>query len=516
MRLTGSAAIGVVFALAAFAQTDRGTITGTISDPAGAVISGANVEARNVETGQVYTATSTGTGNFTVVQLPPGGYEVSVNVQGFKKYSRQNLALAAAQILRIDVALEIGSSAESVTVTESASLLKTESGELATNVTVGQLNNLPILGIGENTASAAGVRNPWALSLLVPGTQYAINGGVPSINVNGAASNTASYRVEGMESGNNGTLAVFTMQVQPSAEAIQEVAVQTSNFAAEFGQVGGGLFNATMKSGTNQFHGSLYDYNVNEAYNAAQPYTGILNKARRNDYGGSLGGPVWIPKVYNGKNKTFFFFNFEQYREHQVVSTTTVTVPITDYRNGDFSKVITGSGTQLVKVGSAAYVDPLGRTILSGQIFDPLTQRTVVSNGQSVLVRDPFPGNAINPTRFDKVAVNIQNLIPLPTGPHALDQIGNNYNAPQQSARTTEIPSLKIDQTLPKGHLSFYWSSTTTSNQYPIVGSPAVPEGFPNPITTAIGNFDKSYVIRLNYDHTITKNPTIAAMPYPT
>ena len=499
------AALG--FASAGFGQTDRGTITGAVSDPAGAVVAAASIEARNVETGQVYSAASTETGNYTVAQLPAGDYALSVNVQGFKRYNRQGLTLAAAQILRVDVNLEIGSAADSITVVESASLLKTESGELATNVTVGQLNNLPILGIGETTASAAGVRNPWALSVLVPGIQYAINGGVPSINVNGAQNNTASYRVEGMESGNNGTLAVFTMEVQPSAEAIQEVAVQTSNFAAEFGQVGGGLFNATMKSGTNQFHGSLYDYNVNEAYNAAQPYTGLRNRARRNDYGGSLGGPVWIPKLYNGKNRTFFFWNFEQYRETQVVSTTTVTVPIPDYRAGDFSKVLTGSGNQLVKVGGANYVDPLGRTIVSGQIFDPLSQRPVPVNGQSVLVRDPFSSNMISPTRFDRVAVNIQNLIPLPTGPHATDQIGNNYNAPQRSARTTEIPSLKIDQLIGKGRLSGYWSSTTTANQYPIVGSPATPEGFPNPITTAIGNFDNSFVVRVNYDHPIT--PTL-------
>ena len=161
------AALG--FASAGFGQTDRGTITGAVSDPAGAVVAAASIEARNVETGQVYSAASTETGNYTVAQLPAGNYELSVNVQGFKRYNRQGLTLAAAQILRVDVNLEIGSAADSITVVESASLLKTESGELATNVTVGQLNNLPILGIGETTASAAGVRNPWALSVLVPG-----------------------------------------------------------------------------------------------------------------------------------------------------------------------------------------------------------------------------------------------------------------------------------------------------------------------------------------------------------
>src|SRR5205085_8526525 len=120
----------------------------------------------------------------------------------------------------------------------------------------------------------------------------------------------------------------YTFQVQPSAEAIEEITIHTGNFAAEFGTTGGGVFNASMRSGTNQFHGSLYDYNVNEAYNAAQPYTGLRNKARRNDYGGSLGGPIHIPKLYNGASKTFFFWNFEQFRENQSVSTTAVTVPI--------------------------------------------------------------------------------------------------------------------------------------------------------------------------------------------
>ena len=127
-------------------------------------------------------------------------------------------------------------------------------------------------------------------------------------------------RVEGQDS-TNGISSSVQSATQPSVEAIQEFAVQTSNFAAEFGQAGGGLFNVTMRSGTNQFHGSGYDYFVNEALNAGVPFTnngkgGLLRpRVRRNDYGFSLGGPVEIPKLYNGRDKTFFFFNFEQYRE---------------------------------------------------------------------------------------------------------------------------------------------------------------------------------------------------------
>jgi len=511
MRLAKLAICLFVVAFIAVAQTDRGSITGTISDATGAVVANASVEAKNVATGQTYSATSTQTGNYTLPQLPAGAYEVLVDVQGFKKYTRQGLSLAPTQVMRIDVALEVGSSAETVTVTAEATLMKTESSEVSSTVTGDRINNLPLLSIGEQQASAAGVRNPWALATLVPGIQYTIGGffgGTPNIVANGAAANTASYRIEGMDAGNNGTLNVFTMEVQPSAEAIQEVAVQTSNFAAEYGAVGGGLFNASMRSGTNQYHGSLYDYNVNEAYNASQPYTGLHNKARRNDYGGSLGGPVRIPKIYNGTSKTFFFWNFEQYRERQVVSTTTVTVPYAPYRLGDFSQVIPASGNQLIKLGSANYTDPLGNTIFAGQIFDPKsTSPVTLPNGTVQLVRTPFPGNKIDPTRFDSVALNIQKLIPQPTGPNAAN-VGSNFNGAQNSERTTEIPSLKMDQSVgSKGHLSFYWSGTRTADQFPIVGSPAQPEGFPPALSTVIGNFDRSHTERLNYDYTLS--PTL-------
>jgi len=513
MRVARLAICLLAVTFLAVAQTDRGSITGTISDPTGAVVANAAIEAKNVATGATYTATSTQTGNYTLPQLPAGSYEITVTVQGFKKFTRQGLALAPTQVMRIDIGLEVGSSAESVTITAEATLMKTESGEVSQTVTGDRINNLPLLSIGEQQASAAGVRNPWALATLVPGIQYVVGGffgGTPNIVANGAAANTASYRIEGMDAGNNGTLNVFTMEVQPSAEAIQEVAVQTSNFAAEYGAVGGGLFNATMRSGTNQYHGSLYDYNVNEAYNASQPYTGLHNKARRNDYGGSLGGPIRIPKIYNGTNKTFFFWNFEQYRERQTVATTTVTVPITAYRNGDFSQVIPASGNQFIKLGASNYVDPLGRTIMAGQIFDPRSTSTVtLPNGTTQLVRNPFAGNKIDPGQFDLVAKNIQNLIPPPTGPNA-GLIGNNFNNAQNSERTTEIPSLKLDQTVgSKGHLSFYWSGTRTADQYPIVGSPATPEGFPPAISTVIGNFDRSYTVRINYDYSIS--PTLLA-----
>src|SRR6516162_5486579 len=254
-------------AWAAFAQSDRGTITGTISDPAGAVVAAAPIEVRNVETGAVYQAGSSATGNY-VVQLPTGTYELSVTVPGFKKYVRQNLVVPVAQTLRIDIGLEVGAATESVTITEAAPLLKTESGELSHNVATDTLDNLPVLGIGAS-AGSAGIRNPYAVLQVLPGADWRPD---LSIRLNGMPSNSQALRLEGQDS-TNGIASSTQSQTQPSVEAIEEFAIQTSNFAAEFGQAGGGVFNVTMKSGTNQLHGSGYEYFVNEALNAGQPFT---------------------------------------------------------------------------------------------------------------------------------------------------------------------------------------------------------------------------------------------------
>ena len=268
MRSLTLVVCSLAIAFTAFAQSDRGTITGTIADPAGAVVAGASIEVRNVENGSVYQSGSSATGNYTV-QVPAGTYELTVNVAGFKKYVRQNFAVPVAQTLRIDVGLEVGSSSESVTVTEAAPLLKTESGELAHNVTSESLNNLPVLGIGSANVGSTGIRSPYSVMNLIPGAAWLADN---TIRLNGQEGNSSALRVEGQDATPTVSLGQ-TSQTQPSVEATQEVAIQTSNYAAEFGQAGGGLFNFTMKSGTNQFHGSGYDYFVNEALNAGTPYT---------------------------------------------------------------------------------------------------------------------------------------------------------------------------------------------------------------------------------------------------
>jgi hypothetical protein len=278
----------------------------------------------------------------------------------------------------------------------------------------------------------------------------------------------------------------FGSQNQPSVDSIQEFSVQTSNYAAEFGQAGGGVFIATMKSGTNQLHGSAYDYFVNEALNASTPFTNVKPRARRNDYGFTVGGPVLIPKIYNGRNKTFFFYNFEQYRENTFVNNVPLTVPTAAYRAGDFSQALTGK-----TLGTA----PDGTPILEGEIFDPATNHAAPGGS---IVRNPFPNNAIPTSRLDPVALNIQNLVPQANQPG----LNNNYLAGYTGIRHTDINSIKLDQIITdKSKFSVFYTRTHTFAPYSQV---LAGDSLPPEITVGRGNYDWVHTTRINYDYTIT------------
>jgi hypothetical protein len=476
-------AIFLTLSVAAIAQSDRGTITGTVSDPAGAVIANAPIQARNTQTGENYSSATSNTGNYTIAQLPAGTYEVSVSAPGFKKFTRQDLTIQVAQVVRVDVALEVGSASESVTVSEAAPILNTETGDLAHNITTKFLDELPILTISGN------IRSPTVIAQLMPGTYQTGQ----ELRISGSPNNTEALRVEGQEAANSGIPAI-PGQSQQGVDMIQEITVQTSNYAAEYGQAGGGVINMTMKSGTNQFHGSAYDYIANEDFNAGNPYTdnpagNPRPRVRRNDYGFTIGGPVWIPKLYNGKDKTFFFFNWEEYHEQDTFNTLQETVPTAAYRAGNFATAML-PGT----IGT----DPLGRPISAGEIFDPNTTRTV--NGSSV--RDPFPGNAIPVSRFDPLSAKIQGMVPQPIGQFS-NAIVNNYIPSFSGLDIEQIPAVKIDQVIgSKGKLSFYWSRKWLSQPTSTTFGNA--DGLGDPLTTAIASFITAHTIRLNYDYTLT------------
>jgi Carboxypeptidase regulatory-like domain/TonB dependent receptor-like, beta-barrel len=484
--------------LGAFAQSDRGTITGTISDPAGAVIASAAIEARNVATGAVYQAASSATGNYTIAQLPAGNYDLAVTVPGFKRYVRAGIQVEVAATARIDPELEVGSNTESVTVEAAAPLLKTEGGEVSHNISTQTLDDLPILTLTGSAASGGSlstlgnIRNPLSSVQLLPGARLSTDN---VLRINGMPSSSQSINIEGQDA-TNGFSKMRNQVNQAGVEAIQEVAIQTSNFAAEYGQAGGGYFNYTMKSGTNQIHGSGFDYFVNEALNAGTPFTDagsinpnkagqlVRNPIRQNDYGFTLGGPIKIPKIYDGHDRTFFFFSFEQFRQSAFTSNTQAIVPTAAQRNGDFSAALKGQPCN--------GPDPAGQTVCLNEVFDPTTQRTV--NGSQV--RSPFANNMIPATSIDPTATIVQNMIPLPTGSGLI-----NYTAPGYSNfRHTTIPSLKIDHSLSaKMKLAAYYSAIKTL-------SPQT-NGFPQPYTALQPQDALSHTTRVNLDATVT--PTL-------
>ena len=489
--------VGLLFALlvcsaAAFAQTATGTITGTISDPAGAVVANAPLELKNSESGTVYQTATSSTGNYTFSQLPAATYQLTVNVPGFKTHVRQSLGVQAAQTIRIDVILEVGTNTESVTVSAQASMLSTESAAVNSNVTTDRMNSLPILGVGPATSSTHGVRNPLASSVLTAGVFWVPN---TSMRVNGAPTNTFGIKLDGQDITNGVNTSSSQAQMQPSVDALEEVTIQASNYSAEYGQAGSGLIQYTTKSGTNTFHGSAYDYLVNEALWAHHSFDHIRNKQRRNDFGGTIGGPIIIPKIYNGKDKTFFFFNYERFRETSVVSDQVTTVPTLNYRAGNFANLLDGR-----PLTGLAATDGLGNKMFEGMIFDPATEQTAPNGTRARL---QYVGNQIPVTSFDPSAVKLQNLIPKPNlGPAT--QLTNNFVNPFPSNRATPIPSLKVDHSISsKLKIGFYWSSTSTEVQY-APGGFALSEGFPDEVTQTRGTYIYSRTWRGNLDYTLT------------
>ncbi len=282
------------------------------------------------------------TGNYTIAELPAGTYDVSVAASGFKKEVRPGVEVVAQTTFRVDFTLQVGTASESITITADAPELKTESGELSHNVTTASMDTLPVLTIG---ATGAGVRNPLSSLQLLPGATFANDA---TLVINGMPSSSQSIRIEGQDA-TSGFWNAVNSQNQTGVDAIQEVVIETSNYAAEYGQAGGGYINYTMKSGTNQYHGTAFDYFKNEALNAGTPFTNagltnslrdnqlVRNRLRQNDFGGTFGGPVNLGKLYNGINRTFFFFSYEQFVQNTLTTNGLGTVPTAAFQQGNLA-----------------------------------------------------------------------------------------------------------------------------------------------------------------------------------
>ncbi len=465
-----------------FAQGDRGTVTGTVADPSGAGVPKASVDLRNSATGVEFKTLTTGTGNFALTSIPAGEYELTVTSPGFSKAIQQNIQVQVALSVRIDLVLKVGANEESVTVTAEPPLLRTENAEQSINVSGDRINSLP-LNFGGGAGAIGAIRSKMAFLILSPGvsgvgTRARING------TGGPTGGNPAFRilVEGQDTTSN-SVGARVDETQASVEAVEEFTMQTSNYAPEYGQSLSGVFNFTIRSGTNALHGSVYEYLVNEALTARTSFTRVRPTSRKHDFGGTLGGPIWIPKLYNGRNKTFFFFNWEIFRNRIAGTGILQTVPTAAYRAGDFSSALTGRN-----LGT----DGQGRPILENSIYDPRSGFTV--NG--AVYRNVFPGNRIPASRIDPVASKVQALIPAPINSNVL----NNWSQDGTYVKLQSAPAFKIDhQFSPKQKLSFYYGYLATDLKSGF-------DSLPIPITATRFQDIFSHTARLNLNQTITPN----------
>jgi hypothetical protein len=398
------------------AQGVNSTILGTVTDQSGALVPGARITVVNVATGVASPTTADGVGNYAVRFLQPGRYRVEGEAPGFKRFTRQDIVLDSARELRIDFTLETGALTESVTITGAAPLLETETGALSSTLESKQLTGLPLLS-----------RDPQTLTLLLPGvtesgTAASGAAGGTSRVINGGLLRRDLYLVDGASNFNH---VYGTINVMPNPDTLEEFKVITNSFSAEYGGTSGGIMLATTKGGTNQFHGNLFEFFRNDKLNAGNFFTGKRDILRYNQFGGTIGGPIL-------KNKTFFFFDYQNQRNFGTGVYTNLTVPLPEFRNGDFSRILGGSlGTDL-----------LGRPVLQYQIFDPLTARTITdASGKSTVVRDAFSLNRIPADRFSPAALNVQKLYPAPL----VNTPFSNYSASGSKFQVVKTYDFRLD-----------------------------------------------------------------------
>ncbi|MEO7651290.1 MAG: TonB-dependent receptor, partial [Bryobacteraceae bacterium] len=377
------------------AQTSSGTIQGTVRDAQDAAIPKANVAITNVGTNLTRTFSTNELGVFVVPFLAPGEYSLTAEAPGFKKIARSGIRLRVADNLTVDLHLEIGQVTEEVRVEAAAPLVDATSTTLGQVIENRRIQELPLNG-----------RDAFSLAGLVPGVVpvqpapgAAIQLGNTPPSISGAAAGTSEITIDGATDTvprNNGYLLTYI----PSVDTVEEFKVQTNALSAELGRYNGGVISVITKSGTNSFHGTLYEFLRNSAMDANNFFSnqsGLpLGALRRNQFGGTLGGPVLIPKLYRGKDKTFFFFNYEGFRE-SALNVGTFTVPTDSERRGDFSRTFNAQGGLV-------------------QIYDPAT---LVAG---TTVRQPFAGNVIPTARLSAAALRMIQYYPLPNNS---SRIGN-------------------------------------------------------------------------------------------
>lgn len=476
------------------AQTNNGGIAGTILDSSGAVISGAEVTATGAETHTVYTTTSTSTGAYRFLNLVLGTYDVSVAAKGFKTAEVKGIVVEINTVASLDVTLQAGEVTQTLTVVADAPHIQSETSEMGTVVSAKEIEELPL---SLNSSGQSFLRSPETFVFLAPGTQgpgtnQNSNGssGIFESKLSGGQNFGTEVLLDGVSTTRSDSGSAFD-QTAPSVEALSEFKVLTSTFSSQFGRTSGGIESFATKSGTNDYHGTAFDLFRNTALNANtwdNNFNGASKPAdHQNDFGGSLGGPVRVPKLYNGKDKTFFFFNWEQYRNNPGTVSPDTLPTQAELQNGDFSALL-GAPT--------GATNPCDNTpVLKGQIFNPKT--TSCPTG-FVGGRVAFPGNIVPPSMFDPVAKKILSFLTVSANPQA--GLQNNFIFLSSQKRRDTTMSFRIDQNW--GTKNKFFFSYSSRDQ----GNPNGADDLPGPLDGNFHNINFTHYLRFGWDYTISTN----------
>jgi hypothetical protein len=414
-----------------------GTLTGTVIDQGGAFVPKAKIVLTNEATQGRWESESTGTGAFTIHELPPGVYDLAVSFAGFRDYVQKGLTVKIGDTTSVGVTLQVGSATDSIEVRADAQQIRTDSSDAGTSVQAKFGNDLPLQVGGQARSALQFVALDPSFTGYTPNnpadqTSFKLSGGQEGgavVLVDGASVNLVSPNIQ------------VNYGVGP--DAVQEMRVMTGTFSAEYGRASGGIVSLVTKSGTNQLHGSLYDYFHNEDLNATgwwNNYQGVPKGLdRQNDFGINVSGPIWLPKIYNGRNRTFFMFNYEGYR--QKAGGTGLYSGATDaWNKGDFSSLLT------------AYTSPkTGRVLSAHRLYDYMTCNGSGPNCQ------PFANNQIPVSRMDKVFSNALQYFA-----HAQDQSApvDNGTYKESDFNNANTFTGKLDQYVgSRQKIAFMWSS---------------------------------------------------------
>ena len=456
-----------------FGQAEQGTITGSVKDGSGAMVSGAKITATETSTNVVSSTVSDASGYYTIPYLNPGTYDVSAEANGFSPSTISAVHITVNLSTALNFLLKVGTVSERVTVQANAIALETENSELGGTASRQQIIELPQLG-----------RNPYNLIALQPGVLPVYTNSGIQVEANGGMANTSNILLDGATQVNASTGdPAFT----PPLESVGELKYIVNNYSAEYGMSGGGVLTMASEAGGNQFHGSAYEYVRNTDFNANGWYPNHVGQKRSpyhgNNFGFSIGGPVLVPKLYNGRNKTFFFTNIE-WDPQRTPDAITASVPTALMRTGNFSGLVDQSGNPIV-------------------IYNPATT-TLAPGSTNTYTRTPFPGNIIPASLIaNPIIQKVLSYYPLPNAT-GTEGIYNNFQLTPTRSTSQDTFLARVDQTFGASHKAFIslgrhssFASTPPVNlAFPQSGTNGDPGGAAS--TAWTGTISDTWTIRPN------------------